>query len=201
VSSGHHSVVLSWPASTDANYYRVYRSTLHSNNVGGYYVLRTIMLNDQVPGTTFTDTTPTDGKYYRYSVDAVSAGGSSAPSNTVDAHPLPPPPDAAPGSLAGSWTSGRQGAGIKLSWQPVPGATGYVIYRSDSGENFKWPDNFVTPLLETTYTDTNKAKKKNERTADHHIDPSKDYYYQVTAINAGGISPPATVNVPAQGGG
>jgi rhamnogalacturonan endolyase len=200
VSSGHHSVVLSWSASAGANYYRVYRSTLHSNNVGSYYSLRTIMLNDHVPGTTFTDTALTDGKYYRYSVDAVSTAGSSGSSNSIDAHPLPPPPAAAPGSLAGTWTTGRQGSGVTLKWDPVPGATGYVIYRSDQGEDFKWPDDFVTPLLETTWTDVNKGKKKNQAKGDDHMDPSKDYYYQVTAINAGGISPPAVVHVPAKGG-
>ncbi len=200
VSSGHHSVVLSWPASAEANYYRVYRSTMHSNNVGSFYSLRTIMLNDQVPGTTFTDTALTDGKFYRYTVDAVNAAGASEPSNPVNAHPLPTPPAAAPGSLAGTWISGRQGAGIKLTWEPVPGATGYVIYRSNQGAEFKWPGNFVIPLLETTWTDVNEGKKKGQKKADEHMNPSQNYDYQVTAINAGGISPPATVHVPAQGG-
>lgn len=66
-------------------------------------------------------------------------------------------------------------------------------------DQFKWPDNFVIPLLETTWTDNNKGKKNNERIADNHIDPKKDYYYQVTAINAGGISAPSTVHVSPQG--
>ncbi len=198
-SSGHHSVVLNWTAAEGADFYRVWRSTLHGNGVGAFYPLRTIMLNDQVSGTSFTDTTPTDGKRYRYYTQAVNAAGVGLPSASVDAQPLPKPPASAPASLAGNWSKTRQGVGITLKWSAVPGATGYVIYRSNLGEQFKWPDNFVTPLLETTWTDTNRGKKKDEKKGDDHINPSNDYYYLVTAINAGGISPAATVHVPPQG--
>jgi rhamnogalacturonan endolyase len=194
-SSGHHSVVLNWTASDGANYYRVWRSTLHGNGVGAFYPLGTIMLNDQVKGTSFTDSTPTDGKRYRYDVEAVSAAGISGRSNSVDAQPLPHPPASAPQSLVGDWSKTRQGLGITLKWSPVPGATGYVIYRSNQKNQFQWPENFVTPLLETTWTDTNRGKKKNEKKGDDHMDPAKDFYYQVTAINAGGISPSATVHI------
>ncbi len=197
-SSGHHRVAFSWAASDGASYYRVWRSTLYGNGVGAYYSLRTIMLNDQVNGTTFTDTTPTDGKRYRYFVDAVNAVGNSTPSVAVDAQPLPQPPVGAPQSLAGQWSKNRQGIGITLTWSPVPGATGYVIYRSNQADQFKWPNNFVIPLLETTWIDNNKGKKKNEKKGDEHIDPTKDYYYQVTAINAAGVSAPSTVHVPPQ---
>ncbi len=161
---------------------------MHGNGVGSFYSLRTIVLNDQVEGRSFTDTTPTDGKRYRYYVQAVCPAGVSALSLPVDALPVPPPPASAPQSLAGEWTKTRQGVGITLKWAPVAGATGYVIYRSNQGEHFAWPDNFVIPLLETTWTDVNRAKKATEKKGDDHMDPSKDYYYQVTAINAGGVS-------------
>ena len=130
-------------------------------------------------------------------MQAVGPAGVSTPSLPVDALPMPPPPAAAPQSLAGGWNKTRQGNGITLKWAPVAGATGYVIYRSNQGEHFAWPDNFVTPLLETTWTDVNKAKKPNEKKGDEHMDPSKDYYYQVTAINAGGVSPSAVAHVAA----
>ena len=198
-SSGHHRVSLNWTPSSGAIYYRVLRSTLHGNGVGSFYSLRTILLNDQVNGTSFTDTTPTDGKRYRYYVQAVCPAGISAPSQPVDVLPLPPPPASAPQSLAGTWIKTRQGSGITLKWAPVAGATGYVIYRSNQGEHFAWPDNFVTPLLETTWTDVNKGKKPNEKKGDDHMDPAKDYYYQVTAINSGGISPPAVTHIAAGG--
>ena len=197
-SSSHHRVTLNWTPTSGAVYYQVSRSTLHGNNVGSFYPLRTNVLNDQVNGTEFTDTTPTDGKRYRYYVQAVSPAGMGASGQPVDALPLPPAPASAPQSLAGEWTKTRQGAGIILKWSPVPGATGYVIYRSTHGEHFAWPDDFATPLLETTWTDTNRAKKANEKTGDDHIDPAKDYYYQVTAINAAGVSPAAVTHVASQ---
>jgi rhamnogalacturonan endolyase len=196
-SSGHHLVSLSWLASPGASFYRVWRSTLHGNGVGAYYPLRTIMLNDLVVGTSFTDATPTDGTRYRYYVQTASPGGLSGVSSPVDALPLPQAPAMAPGSLEGKWTKTRQGPGITLRWAPVPGATGYVIYRSNDGKMFSWPDNYVTSVVETTWTDANKGKKTG-RNEDHHIDVSKDCYYQVTAINAGGVSPSATAHVAAQ---
>ena len=36
-SSGHHQVALSWTASPGANYYSVWRTTLHADGVGGTY--------------------------------------------------------------------------------------------------------------------------------------------------------------------
>ena len=197
-SSGHHRVTLAWTPANGAIYYRVSRSALHSNNVGSFYPLRTILLNDEVNGTEFTDTTATDGKRYRYYVQGVSPAGIGLSAQPVDALPLPPVPASAPQSLAGQWIKTRNGVGISLKWSPVPGATGYVIYRSAHGEHFAWPDDFVTPLLETTWTDTNKAKKANEKKGDEHIDAAKDYYYQVTAINAAGVSPAAVTHVAAE---
>ena len=196
-SAGHHRVTLDWTPTSGATYYRVSRSTLHGDGVGSFYSLRTIVLNDQVSGTEFTDMTPTDGERYRYYVQAVSPAGVGASAPPADARPMPPAPASAPQSLAGEWIKTRQGAGITLKWSPVPGATGYVIYRSNHGEHFAWPDDFVTPLLETTWTDTNRAKKANEKKGDDHMDPAKDYYYQVTAINASGVSPPAVTHVAA----
>jgi rhamnogalacturonan endolyase len=195
-SSGHHSVALTWTASPGANYYSVSRATMYPNGVGVDYPLRTIVLNDAMPNTTFTDTTPTDGRIYNYFVQATNAAGTSAPSSQVTAKPVAPPPAAAPADLAGSWVDGRDGAGVTLKWSPVPGAVGYVVYRSaqDAG-TFNFPADFVTALVETTYTDRNKPPKKGSRNADTHLLPSSGYTYQVTAVNSGGISPPATVDV------
>jgi hypothetical protein len=191
----HHRIVLVWKSSPAAAFYRVWRSTLHSDGLGGFYPVGTVLLDDAVMGGSYTDGTPTDGRVYRYFVEAVSAGGTSAPSDAVTAEPLPPPPASAPGSLAARWTRTRNGRAITLSWTPSPGATGYVIYRSiGPGASFQWPSNFLTALVETVYTDQGNTDRGTKRKG---LDSGKDYSYRVTAVNAGGISPPATVHVPA----
>ena len=97
---------------------------------------------------------------YSYYVTATNAAGTSGPSAAVSTVPLPAAPSAAPEALAGAWTKTRNGNAITLSWSPVPGATGYVIYRSTGADDsFKWPENFLTALVETTYTDQGNTDK------------------------------------------
>ncbi len=191
---GHHEVALTWSASPGANYYNVWRTTLHTDGVGGTYPLRTIFM-DETAGTSFTDHSPTDGRIYSYHITAVTVGGTSEPSAAVTAVPLPAAPATAPASLTGTWKKTRNGDAITLNWAPVPGATGYVIYRSTGGAaEFKWPVNFLTALGETTYTDQGNTEKNAKVKG---LDNTSDYSYQVTAVNAGGISPPTTVQVAA----
>ncbi len=196
VTSGHHLVSMSWTASPDAANYQVWRSTLHQDGVGGTYPLRTIVLDDAVSGTTYTDTTPTDGRMYSYYVQATNAAGTSAPSAAVTAAPVPPPPAAAPAGLTGTWTKTREGKAITLHWSAVPGAVGYVVYRSMGTDgSFNWPANFVTTQIETTYLDKGYVEKKVNAKP---LDASTAYSYQVTAVNSGGVSPPASLQVQPQ---
>ena len=188
-------MALSWTASPGASFYSVWRTTLHADGVGGEYPLRTIVLEDAATGVSYTDNSPTDGRVYRYYVEAISAGGTSDPSAAVTARPLPAPPASAPEALVGHWTKIRGGNGITLHWSPVPGTTGYVIYRSTgSDRSFKWPENFLTVLVETTYIDKGNTEKGQ---AIKGLDNTRDYFYQVTAVNAAGVSSPATVRVAA----
>lgn len=197
-ASGHHKVALSWAAAPGADFYTVSRTTLYEDGVGGTYPLRTILLDDAVTATSYTDTTPTDGRIYSYQVKANNAAGASATSAAVQAIPLPPPPATAPTSGSGKWTNTRQGPALTLTWSPVPGATGYVIYRSTEPNGpFRWPEEFVTTVVSTVYTDKNDEKKP-PKDQNKILSPAKDLYYRVTAVNAGGISPPATVHVPPQ---
>ena len=192
--SGHHEVALTWSASPGANFYYVWRTTLHTDGVGGTYPLRTIFM-DETTGTNFTDHSPTDGRIYSYHITAVNAAGTSEPSAGVTAVPLPSAPAPAPASLTGAWKKTRNGNAITLNWAPVPGATGYVIYRSTgAAPEFKWPTNFLTALVETTYTDLGNTDKGAKVKG---LDDTSDYSYQVTAVNAGGISPPTKVHVAA----
>lgn len=190
--SGHHEVELTWSASPGANLYHVWRTTLHSDGVGGAYPLRTLFM-DEATGTTFIDHSPTDGRSYSYHVTALNPAGTSEASAAVTAVPLPPAPVTAPASLTGSWKKTRNGDAIILRWAPVPGATGYVIYRTTgNSDEFKWPTNFLTALVSTTYTDQGNTDKSAKVKG---LDKTTSYSYQVTAVNAGDISPSTTIRV------
>ena len=198
VESGHNRVALSWTPSPGADYHSVFRTTLYEDGVGGTYSLRTILLEDVTTLPTFVDRTPTDGKIYSYHIVATNAAGSSVPSAPVKAVPLPAPPATAPESPSGVWIKNRQGHGITLRWSQVPGATGYVLYRTTNPDGpFRWPEDFTTTVSSATYTDQNDDKKP-PKDPKKILDPTKDYYYRITAVNAGGISPSATVRVKAK---
>lgn len=194
---GHHRVALSWTGSPGASFYRIWRTTLHADGIGGTYPLGRVLLDDTIETSTFTDVSPTDGRDYSYAVEAVGPAGTSALSLPATARPLPDPPTAAPQSLVGHWNKTRDGHEITLTWSPVAGAIGYVIYRS-SGPNpsFTWPEHYLTELVETTFVDKG-VTEKNARVKG--LDSSQDYDYQVTAINAAGVAPAATVHVAADG--
>ncbi len=194
-ASSHHRVALRWSAVPGATGFRLWRTTMHTDGVGGTYPLRTILL-DTTTAMESVDTSPSDGRIYSYHLTAVNAAGASQASPAVAAIPLPAPPTVATSGLSGTWTKTRGGPAITLSWSAVPGATGYVIYRSTkSGTTFTWPGDYLTALVETTYTDRGNTDK-NARVKG--LDLTGDYSYQVTAVNAGGVSPPATVHVGAR---
>ncbi len=174
-----HQVNLSWGATPGANYYVITRRTLAENNASSTYVLRTIVLNDYVTGTTYTDATVSNGKIYDYSVKAVNAVGSSGDSALAMAVPQPPSPSAAGGVSATALSS----TSVKLTWTAADNATGYVIYRSTTSGSFgSFPANYANAGVETFLTDKGLVS-------------GTTYYYRVTAVNSGGISPHAYVTV------
>jgi autotransporter-associated beta strand protein len=170
---GHQSVALSWTASSGANFYSVWRSTVVNTGGGSSNTLGTIILNNTNTTTTFTDLSPTDGSIYEYFVTATSAGGTSANSALVSAIPLPAPPASLPASLTASFV---QSTNITLNWTAVPGAVGYLISRATSASG---PFTFLQSITETTYTD-------------YGLSSSATYYYHVTAMNAAGVSTAAS---------
>jgi autotransporter-associated beta strand protein len=179
-SSGHHSVALSWSASAGANFYSVYRTTLYTNFCSGTYPLGTIILNNTNTGTTYTDTSPTDGKIYSYYVTATSAAATSGNSSaSASAIPMPVPPTSAPALATGNFVNKTN---VFISWAPVSGAAGYVIYHSTQQGVFTWPDGFERAIVETNYTDVG-------------VDPTVNHFYQITAVNEGGISPSGSIMV------
>lgn len=178
--SGHQSVTLNWGASPGANFYTVYRSTLFDNGGGASNVLGTVVLANNVTGTTYTDHSPTDGSTYSYFVTATGTGGTSGNSSAVAVIPLPSPPGNAPTPVTQTAATTNS---VTFGWPPVPGAVGYIIrYATKPGGPFA----FQASITETTYLDSG-------------VNPGSNYY-QIAAMNAGGVSTNVTlaaVTVPA----
>ena len=174
-SATHQSVTVNWASASGANFYSVYRSTLFDNGGGASNVLGTVVLNNTNVTTSFTDTAVTDGSTYRYFVTATSAAGTSTNSAAAVAVPLPSPPASAPGSVTGNFI----GANVVLNWSPVSGAVGYIIRR---GTNLAGPFAYVQNITPTTFTDTG-------------LNVANTYYYQISAVNAAGVSAGSSATV------
>jgi fibronectin type 3 domain-containing protein len=191
--TGDRHVALRWDAVSGAAQYTIARSTMQPDGLGGFYPISAIRLTT-VSGTTYTDHTPSNGRVYTYTVSAENAVGVSTTSAPVQATPRTPAPTTAPTDLTGTWKDFRGGSGIVLSWNAVPGATGYVIYRSDAAApTFAWPAAFRTALLETTYFDQGNTDKRAKIKG---LDTTREYVFQIWAVSTGGVSPPAVVRIP-----
>jgi autotransporter-associated beta strand protein len=174
--SGHQSVTLGWSASSGANFYSVFRSTLANSGGGSSNVLSTIILNNNTTGTSYTDTSPTDGSIYSYFVTATGAGGTSSNSAAVAVVPLPAPPASAPGNVHVTDTITSSNQTPKLTWSAVNGAVGYMVFRANSlAGPFSFPGNYLQTVTETTYTDV-------------ALSANTLYTYVVVAMNDAGTS-------------
>ena len=167
----HQSVTLNWSASSGANYYSVWRSVLVKSGGGSSNVLGTILLNNAVTNTSYTDASPTDGSICRYFVTATGAGGTSTNSTFAVGVPLPAAPATLPASLTASFVYSST-TNITLNWNAVPGAVGYVIARATSASG---PFTYLQTVTETTYTD-------------YGLNPAVIYYYRVAAMNAAAVT-------------
>jgi len=159
-AGGHQQISLAWTGSTGANSYNVKRA---ATNGGPYTTVAA------PAGTSYTDTTVTNGTTYYYVVTAVNATGESGDSNqagaTATAAPTAP---AAPLNLTA--TGGNQQ--ISLALTASDGANSYNVKRSASNGG---PYTTVASPAGTSYTDTT-------------VTNGTTYYYVVTAVNATGES-------------
>jgi autotransporter-associated beta strand protein len=173
-ATSNNAVALTWNAVPGANYYTIQRGTVVNLPTG--YVPFYIILSNTNTGTTYTDVTGTLGCTYSYFVTATSAVGTSDASAAVTAKPVPPPPATAPANvhISNNITSSNQSPTI--SWSPVSGAVGYILFRANSTNGpFSFPGNYVMSMTTTTYTDSGLALNSL-------------YAYNVVAMNAGGVS-------------
>ena len=173
-SATHQNVTLNWSAAPGANFYTINRSTLFNNGGGASNILGTIVLANNVTGTTYTDTSPTDGSLYRYVVTATSAGGTSGNSTPAVGVPLPTVPATVPASLTATFVYdiANSSTNITLNWAAVPGTIGYVISRATSAAG---PFVYLQTVTETTYTD-------------YGLSAATIYYYRVSAMNGAGVT-------------
>lgn len=167
VTAANASASLSWNASAGANFYTVRRSTLVENGAGGLVSLSNITLANNVSANTYTDSSPSNGCLYSYTVSAANAFGESAASAASIVKPVATPPAGAPLTL--SITPGAKQ--ITLSWTASPGAIGYLVQQALAPGG---PYTYETTLPSRTYTDTGLADNTT-------------YYYVVTPMNSGGV--------------
>jgi rhamnogalacturonan endolyase len=178
VTSTNNAVTFTWNASPGANYYTIQRGTVVNcttvNPVN--YVPFYIVLSNTNTSTSYTDASGTLGCTYSYFVTATSAGGTSSASAAATARPVPPPPAAPPANVQISNTITSSNQSPTISWSPVSGAVGYILYRANSTNGpFNFPGNYVMSMTTTTYTDSALALNTL-------------YSYTVVAMNAGGVS-------------
>ena len=153
-------VTLNWTQVPGVTY-NVYRSTSTGTET---------LLTSGLTGATYIDTAVTNGTTYYYKVAAVNSGGTSILSAEASATPQIAAPTAPTGltAAAGNTTVG-------LSWTAPAGAASYNIYRGTSlGGEAATP--IATGVTANTYTDTG-------------LTTGTTYYYKVSAVNAGGLSP------------
>ena len=166
--AGNSQVSLSWAITTTATAYDVERST---ESGGPYAHLATVSTN------AYVDSKVTNGHTYYYVVSAANPLGVGAISAQVSSFPYASVP-AAPAGLNAEFGGGDFqpffGDGIAiLTWQAVPGASGYNVYRASGGSGFTLLT--AAPQSGTEYTDMS-------------ITEGTAYSYAVTAVNGAGES-------------
>ena len=157
---GNAQVALVWSASTGATSYHVKRATTS----GGPYTQIAAPT-----GTSFTDTSVTNGIAYYYVASAVNSAGESGNSNQASATPTAPVqiPSVPTGLQA---TPGN--AQVALAWSASTGAASYHVKRTTTSGG---PYTQIAAPAGASYTDTG-------------VTNGTTYYYVVSAVNTAGES-------------
>jgi fibronectin type 3 domain-containing protein len=153
------SISVSWSSVSGATSYRVYRSTSAS---GAYTEIGSLI------GTSYTDSSGlSPNTTYYYKVSAVNSAGEGSQSTYTSATTSSNAPSA-PSAPTGLSAYALSSSDISLSWNPVSGATSYLIYRSDSAYGYYA---LIVGAMETFQQD-------------YGLSPNTTYYYKVTAVNS-----------------
>ena len=156
VPASDKTVTISWAPLSGVSQYILYVSDSPSGPFGKLTATNL---------TSFTHTGLTCGKQYFYKVRACRLLGTTTvyekPSDAISAAPFPAVPGS-PAAVTSTYNS------IKLSWEPVPDATGYVVYLSSSPAG---------PFGRLAVTKTNSFVHQN-------LICGSTYYYKVRAYTA-----------------
>ena len=163
VSSAYNKLKLSWNKLENADGYIIYRAT--SSN-GNYKTLKKIESGNTL---TYTDSGLTTNKSYYYKIRAYQKinGSSSnlrygAYSSAKSGKPVP----AAPGNVS---VKSANYNSVKISWNTVSGANGYMIFRSTSSNG--------------SYTAVKTINSGSTLSCtDGGLTTNKTYYYKVKAF-------------------
>ncbi|KQO18187.1 glycoside hydrolase family 48 protein [Paenibacillus sp. Leaf72] len=167
-TAGNAQASLSWSTTPGATSYNVKRAA----TTGGPYTT----VATAVSGTSYSDTSVTNGTTYYYVVTAVNAVGESVNSAQVAVTPTAPGA-VVPGAFTVTGTAGN--ASAALSWTAASGADFYNVERSSGGSAFA---SVATGLTTTAYTDASAVNGTN-------------YTYRIVAENAAGTTLSNTVAV------
>lgn len=153
-------IQITWDKVDEADKYDIYRSTSEND---GYGKITTISSGAT---TTYTDSSLSNNKTYYYKVMATATESGTTYSSSF-------------GAVKGgkciakpSITSvvSKDSTSLEITWKKVNGASGYVIYRSNSQNGSYSKIKTIENADTVTYTDTKRTEGKN-------------YYYKVEAYN------------------
>ncbi|RDU22154.1 hypothetical protein [Anaerosacchariphilus polymeriproducens] len=158
-AADYRSIKLTWKKVSGASGYKIYRST---KKTGSYKMIKTVTSGNR---TSYTNKKLTTGKTYYYKIKAYRTVGSkkyySKYSSVVSKKAVPSTP-----KVTSIKASSKDK--IKLSWKKVTGASGYVVYRSNSKNG--------------TYKEIKTVKNgKTVSFTDRKLNSQKRYYYRIRA--------------------
>jgi subtilase family serine protease len=177
-SSGAGTLVVSWAKDTGANDYEVFEGT--TTQAEGNVPILT-----GVTGTAVTIGSLTPGQQYVFSVYALDAGGTSAPSAQVGGTVVP----AVPGAVAATAAN----AAVSLTWSAATGASSYEVFMGTTSGH-EGAQAVKTGINGTTASIAGLSN-------------GTKYYFTMASVDAGGASAPSAeanatpVAPPSSGGG
>lgn len=175
-------VGLTWrDNATNETGFVVERATVVGGVVGTFSPVATSPARSNTGNVTYVDRSVRPDTEYSYRVKAVNGGGSSGYSNTSGV--TLPPLLAAPTGLQG--TAARQGGGerVTLTWNGVPGVTGYTIQWSSSSTFATVAGSAPVGSTATTVTTGTIARQA--------------WYFRIGSVNFGGTAWSAPILVAA----